>query len=185
MKKSLAGYLLIASQYLGDANFNRAVILLLQHSEEGAFGLVLNRPTNYIVSEECDDLPDEFDDIDSLIHYGGPVEGPLMALHTLSKYAEHTVLPGVHFAASRENLLGVLQHVIRPHQFFSGYSGWAPTQLESELEEGAWFTHRASRKHIFADSESDLWKRVAQAVGEEAVLQQLNIKQVPSDPSLN
>ena len=88
--KSLAGNLLIASPFLGDQNFNKSVVLIIQHTEEGAFGLVLNRPTNFRMADVWDIVSDDEPcPADAVIHYGGPVEGPLMALHTKRSRSEH------------------------------------------------------------------------------------------------
>jgi putative transcriptional regulator len=185
--ESLAGKLLIASPFLGDGNFNKSVVLIIQHSAEGAFGLVLNRPTEHRLDEVWLSVANEVCETDAVIHYGGPVEGPLMALHTRRSCSEHGVVPGVHFAASKEKLHDLLRLADDDNSYrvFSGYSGWGESQLESELEEGAWFTHPASRRHVFADDRVDLWKMVAQEIGNEVVLQKLNIKNVPTDPSVN
>jgi len=188
--ESFAGKLLIASPYLGDRNFNKSVVLIIQHGEDGAFGLVLNRPTNYGVADVWDivsesDSDSESCQADAVIHHGGPVEGPLMALHTKRSYSEHRIAAGVYFAASKDKIRQLLAGNSQPVRIFSGYSGWGSDQLESELEEGAWLTHPASRKFVFVDDTADLWKIVAKQVAKDVVMQKLDIKNVPSDPSLN
>jgi len=184
--KSLAGNLLIASPFLGDQNFNKSVVLIIQHGEEGAFGLVLNRPTNFRMADIWDIVSDDEPcPTNAVIHYGGPVEGPLMALHTKRSRSEHDIVAGVHFATSKENIQELLRGNNRPVRIFSGYSGWGQEQLDAELQEGAWLTYPASRKFVFANEETDLWKLVAKHVANEVVMQKLNIKNVPPDASLN
>ncbi len=85
---SLQGYFLIASPHLSDTNFRRSVVLLLKHSDEGAFGLVLNRPTDSLLSEVWELISESPCKLGEAIHIGGPVGGPLMALHSNKTYAE-------------------------------------------------------------------------------------------------
>lgn len=184
--RSFAGNLLIASPFMGDGNFNKSVVLIIQHNAEGAFGLVLNRPTKFHMPDVWEVVsPDEPCPSDIVIHCGGPVEGPLMALHTKRSCSEHSVVAGVYFAASKDKIKGLLADNGCPVRIFSGYSGWEGTQLDAELEEGAWLTHPASRNFVFADEEADLWKLVAEQVANDVLMQKLNIKNVPPDPSLN
>lgn len=182
---SLAGQLLIASPFLDDGNFNKSVVLIIQHSEDGAFGLVLNRPTEHRVQDVWEVASEESFDTDAVVHCGGPVDGPLMAIHTQKSCSEHRILRGVHFSASKDHLCDVIQKSQKTYRIFSGYSGWAASQLDAELEQGAWLTHPASFEHIFAHDDVDLWKNVAHEIGNEVVLQQLKIKRPPNDPSMN
>ena len=182
---SLAGHFLIASPFLGDGNFNKSVILIIQHNEEGAFGLVLNRPTDHRVQDVWKMVAEESCHTDAVVHCGGPVDGPLMAVHTQKSCSEHRILRGVHFSASKKHLCDVIQQSHKSFRIFRGYSGWTASQLDVELEQGAWLTHPASLEHIFACNDVDLWKNVTHKIGSEIVLQQLNIKRRPSDPSAN
>ena len=183
--KTFSGQLLIASPFLGDGNFNKSVVLMVQHNEDGAFGLVLNRPTDHLLREVWQAVTEEPCESEEVIHCGGPVEGPLMALHSQKSSSELRVFPGVHFAASKENLYEVIRDLDQPYHVFSGYSGWGPQQLETELEEGAWFTHPAVYNHIFSQGETDLWTIVSQEIGDQVVIKGLNIKNPPPDPSWN
>ena len=181
----LDGKLLVASPFLGDGNFNKSVILVIQHSEEGAFGLVLNRPTNHRLDDVWQAVADHSCDTDAVIHCGGPVESPLMVVHTQPSSSEHRILSGIHFATSKENISEVIQESKKPFRVFSGYAGWGAEQLESELNEGAWLIHSACFDSVFADQETDLWKNLAQEISKEMVMEHLNIKHFPSDPTLN
>lgn len=181
---SLKGHLLVASPHLLDPNFVRTVVLLIQHTDEGAFGVVLNRPTQSTVSEvwselgagSCDDLRH--------VNLGGPVSGPLLALHTKAVLSEMEVVPGVHFAAQREHLEKLVAKHTTPFRLFVGHSGWGSGQLERELKEGSWLTMPAEAEHVFFE-EGDLWKEVTQKIGRSILSSALNIKHVPPDPSLN
>ena len=184
--ESLAGKLLIASPFLGDRNFNKSVVLVIQHGDDGAFGLVLNRPTNYCMADVWEPgFESESACSSTMIYNGGPVEGPLMALHTKRSFSDHGIVNGLHFAASKDNIQEILESDHQPFRIFSGYSGWGSDQLESELEEGAWLTHPATRKLVFTDEQLDLWKIAAEHVARDVVMRKLDIKHVPPDPSLN
>ena len=97
---SLASQLLIASPHLPDPTFSEAVVLILEHNAEGAFGLVLNRPTGTTIGELWKLVSEEstFDN-DQPVSSGGPVSGPLICLHGHVEYSESEVLPGVYVCA--------------------------------------------------------------------------------------
>src|SRR5437764_733950 len=99
---SLQGQLLIASPKLLDPNFAQSVILMIQHNDEGALGLVLNRPLGMSVRsawEQVSEIPCE---IESPLLKGGPCEGPLMVVHTSAALSQVEVLPGVYFSTEKD-----------------------------------------------------------------------------------
>jgi putative transcriptional regulator len=181
---TLKGQFLIASPYLPDANFYRSVVLLVQHDENGALGLVLNRPTNQPLSEIWAKITNVPCDADMPVFVGGPCEGPLMAVHELAEYSEEEICEGVNFASQRDNLLAIVAQAERDYRVFSGYSGWGGGQLEAELRAGGWLTGPATSELVFADSEQ-LWRDVVQDIGDEILLDSLGIQHRPEDPSLN
>src|SRR6478752_5971102 len=154
----LQGKLLVASPHLGDDNFFRSVVLLVKHDAEGAFGLILNRPLNSTLQEVWDainaesaeeGLPEELDLETPArghqhIYVGGPVEGPLVVLHTQKKFSEAQVMTGLHFAAHKDHLRNVITQSKKPFRVFSGYAGWGAGQLEGELHAGGWLITEAS-----------------------------------------
>ena len=99
--KSLQGQLLVASPYLEDPNFMRSVILLIQHSGEGTLGLVLNRPIDKTIQELWQDVEEAPCGNLQHVNLGGPVSGPLMAVHTEQPLGEIEIVPGVYFSAKR------------------------------------------------------------------------------------
>lgn len=182
---SLKGHVLVASPYLVDPNFVRTVVLMLHHSDEGAFGVVLNRPAENSVKDLWEKIGEEGCDNEQVVHFGGPVSGPLMALHTLKGASETEVFPGLYFAAQRENLEKILRQDKHPVRIFVGHAGWGGGQLEQELEEGAWLTNPAKAEFVFYERESDLWKNVSKQIGDNLLVQVTGIKRLPDDPSLN
>lgn len=181
---SLKGHFLVASPHLADPNFTRSVVLLIQHTGDGAFGVVINRPTENTVQEvwsqvgegECDDLRH--------VNLGGPVSGPLLALHSELALSELEVVSGVYFAAQRENLEKLVAAPQHAYRLFVGHSGWGKGQLERELEEGSWLTMPASAEFVFYEDD-DLWNVVTHKIGRSILGKALNIKHVPPDVSFN
>jgi putative transcriptional regulator len=181
--KSLRGHFLVASPHLTDPNFFQTVVLMIQHDEEGAFGLVLNRPTTGNLRELWEQL-EEPCEADRPIHFGGPVEGPLMALHADELCAEEEVIEGVYFAVRKESICEVVKNAAAPFLVFTGYSGWGGGQLEDELEAGGWLVAPATRDDIFGDI-GELWTQVSQRIGLEILQDALRPKHVPDDPQCN
>ena len=188
--EDLSGHLLIAIPDLGDPNFSKTVVLLFQHSEEGASGVVLNRLSDSSIRSVWDEIADEPCECEDLIGIGGPVQGPLIGLHSSQILAEDQVMPvgfnsgtPVYISLSRENLRELVHQQDQRFRIFSGYSGWGPGQLESEIAQGGWLTLKAKSEHVFNSPES-LWRQVCDDVGKDVLLPLLG-RHFPSDPSLN
>jgi putative transcriptional regulator len=182
--KFLEGQLLVSAPGLRDPNFFHSVLLLVKHNEEGAFGLVLNRASATQVVDVWGQISTEPCASRQAIRVGGPIEGPLMALHGNDALGDAEVLPGVYFAAEREKLEVLVAGPDSSARFFVGYSGWAPGQLESEMEEGAWATIEGSPARVFHDPDG-FWEAMHKAIDGARLLSSLGIKHVPSDPRLN
>jgi putative transcriptional regulator len=191
---SLKGRLLVANPALPDPNFDRTVILMLAHEDEGALGLVLNRPSDTDVDGP---LPqwERLAARPPVVFVGGPVR-PGAAI-CLARRAAHpgfqdqpeypgdsegwTQLVGELGTLDLEqdpDNLGVGVEAIR---VFAGYAGWGPGQLEREIEAGAWFVIRAEPGDVMSDDPEQLWKRVLRRQGGQLAV----VAAFPSDPSLN
>ncbi len=185
--ESLAGHLLIAIPDLHDSNFYRTVVLVFRHDEEGASGVVLNRPSNVQVKKVWHEIAKDGEmshcNCKDMVHVGGPVEGPLIGLHTSLALGESPVIPGVFVSMGRDNLNTLVHQSEQEFKIFSGYSGWSPQQLDSEIKQGGWLTFPANKDHLF-DSPEGLWKQVCQQVGDDVLRPHIG-KIQPSDPTLN
>ena len=186
----LTGHLLIAIPDLGDPNFSKTVVLLFQHSEEGASGVILNRLSDSSISNVWEEVADEPCECEDLVRVGGPVQGPLIALHSSLVLAETQVMPAgsvaglpIYISFSRGNLNDLVRQQEQPFRIFSGYSGWGPGQLESEIEQGGWLTLKATSQHVF-NSPEGLWRQVCDDVGKDVLLPLLG-QHFQSDASLN
>lgn len=158
---SLQGKLLIALPDLADGNFFRTVILVINHDPLGASGVVLNRPSDLCVIDVADNLKlSQEPDPSSLslpIFIGGPVDGPLVVLHDDVGLAQETVLEGVYMATRRDLLESLFNRTGRQLRVFNRYSGWAPGQLDGEVQSGGWLILDARQDLVFCDPEK-LWK---------------------------
>lgn len=182
--RSLQGHLLVASPRLPDVNFYRTVVLVIHHDDQGAFGIVLNRPTESTLDEIWDDLAATPDKGWMPVNCGGPVDGPLMAIHTNESCGENEIIPGVHFAAHKDHLNQLVRESSTDYRIYTGYSGWAANQLEGELQVGGWMVMPARCDVIFSDPET-MWQSVAQEIGEDVTGELLNSATVPRDPASN
>lgn len=182
--ESLKGNLLIAVPRLPDANFFRTVVLILRHDEQGALGLVLNRPSTVTVCDVWKTISGHKSDIQDLVYMGGPVQGPLIALHSSFSLAESDVIPGVYYSVHKDQLNELVESQREPLKVFTGNSGWGPGQLDNEVAAGGWFVMPAEQHHLF-ESDDQLWKLVCESYGNEILVEERFRSKIPSDPSLN
>jgi putative transcriptional regulator len=165
-EKSLAGHFLVASRYLRDPNFVRSVVLMIHHNDEGAMGVVINRPSEKTVREVWEMIGNDPVQSEDRIFVGGPVPGPLVCIHDQEAFSEHQVLPGLFVATHRDALDLIVRKSQHAMRLYSGHAGWGSGQLEGELEAGGWLSTRASKVDVFADHET-IWKTVTQRIGLE------------------
>ncbi len=163
---SLKGMLLFSTPALYDPNFRRTVVLVGEHGEEGAMGLVLNHPSETTVGEAVPELADVVDP-DAPVYVGGPVQS--RAVLVLAEFddqsAAATVVCGDIGFARADGDLGLLARATRRARVFAGYSGWSPGQLESELEEGSWLVEPVEGVDLFPDPGEDLFGSVLRGKG--------------------
>ena len=181
---SLQGQLLIASPKLRDANFFKTVVLMVQHNEEGALGVVLNRPLEATIESAWEQVSEGPCNAEGRLHQGGPCPGPLMVLHTNSAHAQIEVMEGIYFTTDKSAIEQLVLVNDGPMKFVVNYAGWGPGQLEGELEAGGWFIAAATQEQVFR-SDEQLWPTVVRAAAREMLYPWLDPKLVPDDPSVN
>ncbi len=178
------GDLLISEPYLPDPNFERSVVYLCEHDENGTFGFVLNKPSLL----HFDEVIDSTEDFKELLMVGGPVEQ--QTLHFLHRTPElmksgKLIRNGIHWGGDFERLLSIIQNkIINPadFRFFIGYSGWAEGQLADELESKSWIVYKgATATQVFDTDPDELWRTVLKAMGGKYKM----FSNYPSDPRLN
>jgi putative transcriptional regulator len=181
MESSLKGQLLLASSLLVDPNFIKTVILMVQHDENGAVGLVLNRPLQMTIAEAFKQISEESYPIEGMLHQGGPCEGPLMVLHTQADAGESQVLDSVFLTTEKSKIEWLMNNNQGPILFFVGYSGWGAGQLEREMESGSWLTMPADAATIFSEDEQQ-WSKLTTRL---TLGRWIDPNQMPEDPSMN
>jgi putative transcriptional regulator len=182
MGSSLKGQLLIASPSILDPNFRRTVVLMTEHGEEGAMGLILNRAAETTVGEAVPDLA--WLAGDEIVHVGGPVAPQSVVV--LAEFEEPTrsallVDDDLGFVPADVEDADALAEGLRRRRVFAGHAGWGPGQLEAEMEEDSWIVEPAVREDVFTDDPEELWSRVLRRKGREYAL----LSTMPMDPSLN
>ncbi len=155
------GKLLVATEFVQGRAFAESVILLLKYDATGAVGLVVNRPTEALPAQALPELAG-LDRYEGKLYWGGPVE--LFTLRALlhSDAPPDSAVPifdRVHLALLDENLLDGASSNSNL-RFFVGYAGWAPGQLEQELEFGSWHIVAATEALVFADDPGGIWRRL-------------------------
>lgn len=164
--QSLRGRLLVATPSLADPNFSHSVVYLLDHSDEGAVGIVVNRPSDV---EVADALP-RWEPVTSrprVMFVGGPVQ-PEAVVGLGRGQAENELLQevsdGVGVVDLRADPLLLIGDLDK-FRLFVGYAGWGQGQLEVEVEEGGWFVVDADPEDVFAEDADELWVRVLSRQG--------------------
>jgi putative transcriptional regulator len=178
----MRGNLLVAGPALLDPNFARSVVLIADHDEDGALGVILNRPLPVAVHDAAPPLA-PLVDADASLFQGGPVQ-PEAAV-VLAEF-ERLDDAGMLAFDSIGFLLGEVEEEvakrIRRARVFAGYAGWGPGQLETELEaDGGWIVEPALPADAFTDEPEQLWSTVLRRKGGEYAI----LATMPVDPSLN
>ncbi|MER5972710.1 YqgE/AlgH family protein [Streptomyces sp. NPDC002055] len=187
---SLTGRLLVATPALADPNFDRAVVLLLDHDDEGSLGVVLNRPTPVGVGDILESWAELAGD-PGVVFQGGPV--------SLDSALGVAVVPGETGAVVGEGPLGwrrvhgaiglvdleappeLLAAAVGSLRIFAGYAGWGPGQLEEELVDGAWYVVESEPGDVSSPDPEQLWRAVLRRQRNELAM----VATYPDDPSLN
>ncbi len=176
---STRGQLLIAGPSLADPNFFRTVILVIEHSDQGALGLVLNRPSQTTVGEIVSEL-DPLVEPEDALWVGGPVAPSTLIV--LAEFEDATQAALIAFGD-----IGVLASDadgppdVRRGRAFVGHAGWGPGQLDAELQRGDWIVEPAARQDAFTTDPDDLWSTVLHRKGGTYAL----VARMPPDPSVN
>jgi putative transcriptional regulator len=177
------GRLLASEPYLPDPNFERTIILLTEHNEDGSVGFVLNKPSETLVSEIVDDIKR----IQARVFIGGPVQqDTLHFIHRIPLIDDSVEIgKGIFWGGNFEQLLLLIEtDQLNPFdiKFFLGYSGWSQGQLDEELKAESWIvSDRLSEELIFETPSEDMWKKTLKTLGGRFSV----YSNYPIDPSMN
>jgi putative transcriptional regulator len=181
----LAPGLLLAMPHLVDPNFTRAVVLMIEHNDEGSFGLVVNQPSDMEAAELLEAMEMEWGgDDDAMVWSGGPVmPSSGWVLHGPAGVAEVSpagdigstiqLLPGVALSTSPEKLRAIAAEPPIRIRLLLGYSGWGPGQLAEEMARGSWLHVDATPELIFDTPADEMWEVALHSLGidPEAIVQ--------------
>ncbi len=178
-----AGALLVAPPTMVDPNFKRSVVLVCDHTPEGSFGLILNRP----LKVDDDNLSSELDGYSNGLSFGGPVQpNTLHFLHQLGDEVTdgEQIADSLYWGGDFDRVRQVAS--LRPLRkdelkFFLGYSGWSEGQLEAEAENGDWIIAPCNLDIIFEVAAEKIWSTVLRRLGGDYAW----IANYPLDPRLN
>jgi putative transcriptional regulator len=177
------GSILISEPYLGDPNFERTVLLICEHTDEGSLGFVLNKPSVITVESVIPDLED-FSDV---LYLGGPVgQDSVNFIYKGNGEIENSLPIGNGFFLGGEfeqllEMVNLKQLSPADFRFFSGYSGWSPGQLQKEMEENTWITGNLSIEQVFQIEPQKMWQEILKSMGGKYRM----YSNFPIDPRLN
>lgn len=177
-----SGKLLIAEPLLADPHFQRGVVYLCSHNDEGSFGFVVNKPLNKTLDYFIDDLKKE----GIKVYLGGPVENS--SLHFLHRQADilggQPTSHGIHFGGDFQKAIALLEDDLLSLDdiiFFVGYAGWGKEQLEYEIDKKSWLVSKTNQQQVFTAEASTFWEDAILALDKEFHV----LTRLPRDPRLN
>jgi putative transcriptional regulator len=177
------GKILVSEPYLPDPNFERTIILLCEHNDEGSFGFIMNKPSLAKLADVMQDLKD----IDAPVFIGGPVQqDTLHYIHRLSNLEESIeVMDGIYWGGNFDQLVSLIetkQVAASDIKFFLGYSGWSVGQIEEELKEDSWIVSDQVNEELLFDIKAEaMWQYALKRMGGRFSV----YSNYPQDPRLN
>jgi len=167
--KALAPGFLIATPRLLDSNFERAVVLMLEHTAQGSMGLVINRtaPLTFRDLARSQEITVANSRRDHALFHGGPVEPYRgFVLHDCMRVEERNeVFPGLFLSVTSDALSPLLLDESANVRFCLGYAGWGPGQLELELKQGSWLFTEANPRVVLRDDPGQIWEHTIKSMG--------------------
>ena len=177
------GVILVAPPMMHDPNFRRSVVLLCEHTPEGSFGLILNRPLDVQLAEVIQGIGG----LEHPLGQGGPVQtDTLHFLHTCGELVPEAIPigNGIYWGGDfdvMKLLIETGQASAAEARFFLGYSGWSPGQLLEEIEQGGWIISSGDPRAVFEPDPRKLWRHILRTMGGEYAI----LSTFPEDPRLN
>ena len=178
------GSLLIATPDIDAGIYFRSVIILCEHSLEGSFGLIINKPLEIELPEELINIKESANS-NVQIRAGGPIQlNQMMLLHSSEQNADQTLklCEGAFLGGDLQFLQEAVADANGPAiRLCFGYCGWDSGQLEREFLSGGWFVHPAKAEHIFSSPPDKLWQSILREMGGKYAA----LSMIPEDLSLN
>ncbi|MFK7767899.1 MAG: YqgE/AlgH family protein [Mariniblastus sp.] len=177
------GTLLVASPALGRSPFQRTVVFVMQNNQEGTFGVVLNRPADDHIKFAWQQLTGS-ESGDRFIMQGGPIGGPVFALHREAQLAELEMPGGIFVSAASEKFQQLVENDDSTYRIVFGVSGWKRGQLNDEIEEGLWFAIDGNADRVF-DDPTWMWEKSIRKYGQQLLCDVIGVDGLPESPLSN
>jgi len=176
------GIILISEPSLQDYYFRQSVVLLADHSAEGTFGVIVNKPTEMRLPE----IFEELQEFDFPVFLGGPVKtDSIFFIHTRGNVSgSMKIMKGLYWGGDLQMIRSfLLNGVINENQirFFAGYAGWHPNQLEREIGENSWVLSHTTAEEVIGKHPEKLWSSYLKLMGKDYAIW----SNYPSDPGMN
>lgn len=199
--ESLTGNLLVASSVVGDPVYSRGVCLVVHQDDGGAIGVMLNRPMQPEPAAFMKMLGQDGDVPSNrmasppgpsslppnplgTVHFGGPLSGPVVAIHPLSQYAEAETGQGIYVAAQKQNLEDLVREQPCPYRLIVGHLGWESGQLQAEIDAGIWHPVPATVDTVFRNA-AEMWPGLIGRATSRSVARWIGVPDVIGAGELN
>lgn len=197
----LTGNLLVASADVNDPVYSRGVCLIVHHDEENVIGVMLNRPMqpnpaalikmlsdnepqpDRALIEAAKELPQTAAPL-GMVHFGGPLSGPVVAIHPMSQFGEAETGQGIYVAAQKEHLEELVRAQPCPYRLIVGHLGWETEQLQSEFDTGQWHLLPATVDVVFCNAQ-EMWPGLIRRATARSMAHWLDIPDVANAFELN
>ena len=166
------GDVLISEPFLDDFYFRRSAILIVDHNDEGSFGVVINKRLNI----PFNDIIMGFPKFDAEVYLGGPVDTDrVFFIHTIGEMIpdSHKIMSGLYWSGNINALKAMIKNdLIKPHEvrFYVGYAGWDGGQIRKELEANIWVVGKFSTKEILHTKPGKMWSTFVNKLGNKYIL---------------
>ena len=181
--KDLLGQLLVATPSLSGNTFQKTVVLVLQHNNQGTFGVVLNRPANDEMRQAWENATGQHPDEQCVVQ-GGPVGGPVFAIHQHESIGEVAMPGGIFVSADAKSLRQLTEQTDDRYRIIFGVASWQVGQLQDEIDDGVWYTIMADADEIFDDA-NWMWEKALRRYGEEVTCDVFGLESLPTNPNWN
>ena len=177
------GSLLVAAPSLFETPFRKAVVLILQSNEDGTFGVVLNRPANDQIKVAWQELTGS-NEGDGNIVQGGPIGGPVFAIHQRQSIAELEMPGGIFVTTQSDKFQELVSQDDSRYRIVFGVAGWQQGQLGQELNDGHWYKITGDAEQVFGDPDW-MWEKSIRRYGQQLLCEVVGLNSLPDDPLKN
>ncbi|MBX3418826.1 MAG: YqgE/AlgH family protein [Pirellulaceae bacterium] len=180
----LVGNFLVAAPTWAEGPFARTVVLILQHNPDGVFGVIVNRPADADLKKFWMQASGSPASEAERLHVGGPIGGPVFAVHSMENFAEIKIDGGLFISANYDAIHKIIESGDNRYRIFCGMVSWKAASLATELANGLWFPLENRSELIFPSQEVE-WERAVVAYGRDCLSKMLGGYPIAGNPELN